>query len=237
MKLSSRKAIVTGAGSGLGAAIATALTRQDVHVFGLGRTKKKLSAVQNTAEGPFTPVSIDITDRAAVSGWVSETFFRDSAPDILVNNAGAGYFAQVDELAPEHWEEMVRTNLNGMFYLTREIVPLMKQHSGSTHIINVGSILSTVGNPKQSGYCATKFGIAGFSEALFKELRYDGIKVTCLNPGSIETDFFEESGIRPHDSMLQPADIANTVIHLLQTPDNFLVSDLTIRPLNPRRGD
>lgn len=84
--------------------------------------------------------------------------------------------------------------------------------------------------------CATRFGVQGFSESLARELRYDGIKVTCVNPGSINTHFFECSGIAPNDSMLHPKDIAQLIIHLLETPDNMLVDEIMLCPLQPQRA-
>lgn len=136
---------------------------------------------------------------------------------------------------PETWHKMVQTNLDGVFYLTREIVPFMKRKKTTSHIINIGSILGKTVNAKQSAYSATKYAIQGFSEALFKE-RYDGIKVTCLNPGSIKTDFFRKSGIHSHSNMLSPNAVAQTVVHVLETPDNVLISDITLRPLNPKKS-
>jgi NADP-dependent 3-hydroxy acid dehydrogenase YdfG len=191
--------------------------------------------MQSELDDQFIPIPLDVTELDEVEGWAHQTFGKNSAPDIIINNAGAGYFDKVDELSVEKWRRMIDTNLSGLFYLTRTIVPFMKRKETPSYIINIGSILGTLGNPKMSAYCATKFGTLGFSEALFKELRYDGIKVSCLNPGSIETDFFAESGIKKHSNMLQPKDIAETVVYMLQTPDNMLISDLTIRPLNPRK--
>lgn len=237
MNLASSTAIVTGASGGLGSAIATALINAGSVVYGLGRNNKALNGLQNRLGNTFVSVPLDITDRESVESWINNTFSKENAPDILINNAGAGYFDKVDELSVEKWEQMMSVNLSGIFYLTRTVVLLMKEKSSGSHIINVGSILGTIGNPEMSAYCATKFGLRGFSEALFKELRYDGIKVSCVNPGSIETDFFVESGIESHGNMLQPTDLADTLVHLLQTPANMLISDMTIRPLNPKRPD
>jgi short-subunit dehydrogenase len=109
----------------------------------------------------------------------------------------------------------------------------MKANPGTCHIINIGSILGKTTRAESAAYSATKFAMQGFSEALFKELRSDKIKVTCVNPGSIDTHFFEESGIIPHANMMQPKDIADLVLHLLETPDNLLVDEITLRPLIP----
>lgn len=134
----------------------------------------------------------------------------------------------------QQWHDMINTNLNGTFYITSSLVPFMKQHNANCHIINIGSILGKTTREEGTAYCATKYGMQGFSEALFKELRTFNIKVTCVNPGSIETPFFEDSGIKPHHNMLQPNEIASFITHILETPDNMLIDEITIRPLQPK---
>ncbi len=235
MELQGRTAVVSGAGSGLGRALAEALVAKGARVHGLGRSEQKLLDVRAAIGSGFVPTVMDIADEQAVRAWVERSFSDGTEPDILINNAGAGYFGKIDELPSEHWREMIHTNLNGLYYLTSAIVPHMKRNGGSAHIINIGSILGKVGSAERSGYSATKFAVQGFSGSLSLELRFDGIKVTCVNPGSINTHFFEESGIRAHDNMLHPADVAELIIHLLETPDNFLVDEITLRPLQPGR--
>jgi NADP-dependent 3-hydroxy acid dehydrogenase YdfG len=150
-----------------------------------------------------------------------------------LNNAGAGYLSNIDALSLEQWHQMINTNLNGTFYMTSKVVPLMKENQATCHIINVGSVLGKITNSESAAYSATKYGLQGFSEALFKELRSHKIKVTCVNPGNIDTRFFEDSGVEPHQNMLQPNDIAALVIHILETPDNLLVDEMSLRPLIP----
>jgi len=128
---------------------------------------------------------------------------------------------------------MMNTNLNGIFNITSWLIPLMKTNAETCHIINIGSILGKTARAESAAYSATKFAIQGFSEALFKELRSYKIKVTCVNPGSIDTHFFEESGIQPHKNMMQPDDIAALIVHIIETPDNLLVDEITLRPLIP----
>ena len=234
MELNSKTAIVTGASRGFGKATASALFEKGAKVYGIARNEKDLIVVQNELGKNFLPVVLDISNEAEVKKWVAATFSESNVPDILINNAGAGIFGKIDELSSEQWHQMINTNLNAVFYLTSAIVPLMKKNKNSSHIINIGSILGKMSGAEKSGYSATKFGLQGFSEALFKELRYDGIKVSCINLGSIETKFFEDSGVEPHDKMLHPKDIAATLVHILETPDNVLINDLTIRPLNPK---
>ncbi len=233
MDVNQKIAVITGASSGLGAAFAGALVAKCATVYGLARNIEKLNAIQNKFGNKFIPVVIDITDQKAINAWAKNIFSDSRLPDILINNAGAGYFRKIDDLSMEQWHEMINTNLNGTFYLTSSIVPMMKQNRNACHIINIGSILGKTTRSESAAYSATKYGMQGFSEALFKELRSYNIKVTCVNPGSIDTHFFEDSDIKPHHNMLQPNDIAALVVHILETPDNFLVDEITLRPLNP----
>jgi len=231
MNVDGKIAVITGASSGLGASLSDALADKGAIVYGLARHKEKLRAIANKLGEKFIPVGMDITNQNAIALWVQNTFSDSRFPDILINNAGAGYFTKIDELSLERWHEMINTNLNGAFYITSSIVPLMKKNTNTSHIINIGSILGKTTRAESAAYSATKYGMQGFSEALFKELRSYKIKVTCVNPGSIDTAFFEDSGIQPHKNMLQPKDIATLIIQIVETPDNFLVDEITMRPL------
>ncbi|MEL7833942.1 SDR family oxidoreductase [Fodinibius sp. Rm-B-1B1-1] len=237
MDIHSKTAIVTGASSGIGIAFSEALINNGATVYGLARSTDKLQRVQQELGDQFIPITMDITDHDAIEKWVSETFDNSTAPDILINNAGLGRFADVDELPLDEWEAMVQTNLSGTFYMTRQFVPLMKAKDATCHIINIASIAGKIGNPKMTGYNASKFGVRGFSEALFKEVRYDGIKVTCFYPGSIATSFFGDKDIDTHSNMMQPDEVAQVLVNVLETPDNFLINDITMRPLNPKSPD
>ncbi len=233
MNIDGKTAIVTGASSGIGTAFSESLIDEGATVYGLARSTDKLERIQDELGDAFIPVTMDITDHDAIDKWINETF-SDRAPDILINNAGLGRFGDVDELPLEDWETMIQTNLSGIFYMTRNIVPLMKNNQSVCHIINIASIAGKIGNPQLSGYNASKFGVRGFSEALFQELRYDGIKVTCFYPGSIATHFFDDKGMETHPNMMQPGDVAQVLVNILETPDNFLINDITMRPLNPK---
>lgn len=235
MDLTSKVAIVTGASSGIGAAFSKDLIKKGVTAYGLARSKDKLNRVQSELGGQFIPVVMDITDHESIKSWVKDTFNENHRPDVLINNAGLGRFSNVDELSLEEWHTMINTNLSGIFYITRLIVPLMKENRNICHIVNIASIAGKIGNPQISGYNATKFGVRGFSESLFKELRYDGIKVTCFYPGSIATNFFNNAeGMETHPNMMQPQDVSKLLIDVLETADNFLINEVTMRPLNPK---
>lgn len=235
MDIKDKIAIVTGASSGIGAQFSKTLIGNGATVYGLARRKDRLKKLRGEIGDQFIPVKLDVTENGSVESWVEETFSSDHLPDILINNAGLGLFGPVDKLSLQDWKTMVDVNLHGVFYLTRTIVPLMKKSASHSHIINIASIAGLLGNPGLSGYNATKFAVRGFSEALFKELRYDKIKVSCMFPGSIATSFFDNAGgMDTHKNMMQPEDVAETLLHLLKTPDNFLINEITLRPLNPK---
>lgn len=233
MQLKSKTAIVTGAGSGLGKAIASALVHEGAQVYGLGRHQDKLDATKNDLGSLFVPVQLDVTNHNDIKEWVTQTFSERHSPDILINNAGIGGFGKIDTMDPYQWTDIIDINLKGMYYVTESIVPLMKTNPDSTHIINIGSIMGTTTKGEATAYSASKYAVNGFSEALFKELRGDNIKVTCVNPGSIETDFFVKSGIESSPRMLHPQEVADTIIYILKTPDNVLIDEIKMRPLRP----
>lgn len=235
MELASKIAIVTGASSGLGVAIVKFLIAEDAVVYGIARNEMALAKLKVELGKDFHPIVMDITSREAIDQWIATTFTDDVVPNILINNAGVGSFGKIDEIAPETWDSMIATNLTGMYNITAPVVRLMRATPELTHIINIGSILGSVTRSEGAAYSATKFGIRGFSESLFKELRGDNIKVTCVNPGSIDTGFFADSGIEAHQNMLQPEDLAAMIGYVLKTPDNMLINEITVRPLDPRK--
>lgn len=233
MHLSGKTAIVTGASSGLGADFSRRLIRKGSTVYGLARRKDRLDALKEELGEGFIPVVIDITREDDVREWVAATF-TSTLPDILINNAGIGKFGPVDALSSSDWHTMINLNLNAVFYLTSAVTPLLKRNPEVCHIINIASIAGKMGNPNLSGYNATKYALGGMSDALMKELRNDGIKVTCMYPGSIATEFFTHSGGTLHDRMMQSDDVATALINVLEMPDNFLIDELVMRPLFPK---
>lgn len=235
MNLDSKVAIVTGASKGIGAEFSKMLIENGTEVYGLARSEDKLNELRQKLGDNFHPVIMDVTKAEQLEKWVNSTFNRNHQPDILINNAGVMYSANVEDLPLQNWHQMMNVNLNGIYYLTRLIVPLMKENDNTCHIINIASIAGLLGNPEISGYNASKFAVRGFSEALFKELRYDGIKVTCVFPGSINTDLFDKiEGFENHPNMMKTTDISSTVKFLLETDDNYLINEITMRPLNPK---
>jgi NAD(P)-dependent dehydrogenase (short-subunit alcohol dehydrogenase family) len=237
MDLRDRVAVVTGASRGLGRAFSHALVEAGARVFGLARSAADLQEVHGALGERFVPVACDVTDGAAVAAAFGRVEAEGGRLDVLVNNAGLGHFGPVDALDPADWHAQVDTNLTGLFYCTRAAVPVMKrQHAREGfggHVVNVASVAGLVGNANLAAYNATKFGVRGLSEALMKELRPHGIKVTCVYPGSVDTHFFAVAGTPGNPNALRAADVAATVLHVLQTPDDYLVSEVVMRPMKP----
>lgn len=235
MDLNLKTAIVTGASSGLGKSFSAALIQKGAIVYGVARNDDALKTVREELGNHFMPATIDVTDHKAIKNWVDKTFTGEDAPDILVNNAGLGLFGNADQLSLGEWHALMNTNVSGIFYMCRNIIPLMKNKEEVCHIINMSSIAGKVGTPQMSGYNASKFAVRGFSESLFQELRYNGIKVTCFYPGSVNTRFFDKAeGADTHSNMMHPDDVATQLINVLETPDNFLINEIVMRPLNPK---
>lgn len=234
MQLNNKIAIVTGASAGLGAEFSKSLIEKGATVYGLARRKVRLVNMQQSLGERFVGVEMDVTREDRVRKWVSDTF-SGMPPDILINNAGVGYFADIDKLTSTQWHSMIDVNLNAVFYMTSAVVPLMKQNFEVCHIINIASIAGKLGNPRLSGYNATKFALRGFSDALMKELRDFGIKVSCLFPGSVATEFSSVHGGSNHPNMMLPEDIASTVIHILELPDSMLIDEIVMRPTFPKK--
>ncbi|WP_054685244.1 SDR family oxidoreductase [Rhodothermus marinus] len=238
MELRDKVAVVTGASSGLGRAFAIALVQKGAHVYGLARRVERLNALRDELGPRFHPIACDVTRPNDVEAAFQRVIREAGRLDILINNAGLGKMGPVDELSLEDWDVQMNTNLRGVFLCTRAAVPQMKKQNAETgfggHIINIASVAGLIGNPNLSAYNATKFGVRGFSEAIMKELRDHGIKVTCVYPGSVATEFFEVSGMRGADRPVTPEQVAQTILHILETDDNYLISEVVIRPLRPR---
>ena len=231
MDLTGKVAIVTGASKGIGRATVEALLARGAAVAGWGR-----SAPEGLVHDRFQFFACDVRDETAVAEALINTV-RELGPEIhvLVNNAGLGISGPVDGFKSEDWKLMFDTNVHGTFFCSRAVLPQMKRQQLG-HIINIASIAGTTGIENMAGYCATKFAVRGFSQSLFKEVRNDGIKVTCISPGSTQTNFFDDiPGATANDSMMSPVDIAGFIIYSLETPFNFHVVEVEMRPLQPKK--
>src|SRR5699024_660707 len=145
MDVKNKIALLTGASSGLGAAVAQSLVGKGAMVYGVARNKERLVRLKKRLGAKFQPVRLDITKEEDVKQWVKNTFSAQHSPDILINNAGMGSFGKVDEITSKEWLGMVNTNLNGMYFITAQVAAFMKKKEKTTHIVNIGSILGTMG--------------------------------------------------------------------------------------------
>ena len=238
MNLKGKVAVVTGGTKGIGRGVAEALAAEGVRVCICARQENEIdatiAALNRSGGGQAIGFACDVRDHAQVRALLKHAASELGGIDILVNNAGIGIFAPVEEMSPEDFRAILETNLFGVFYCCHEALPLMKERGGG-YIINISSLAGANPHPRMAAYNASKFGLNGFSEALMQEVRHDGIKVSYIMPGSVNTEF---GGDEPSDEkswQLQPADIARVVIDLLHHDERSLPSRVEIRPSKPPR--
>jgi 3-oxoacyl-[acyl-carrier protein] reductase len=234
--LNGKVAIVTGGTKGIGRAIAEALVQEGINVCVTARSRNEIdetiAELRALAKGAATGIVCDVRICAQIKALFELTVSELGGLDILVNNAGIGIFATVEEMEPEDFREVLETNLFGVFYCSHEAIPLMKQRGGG-YIINISSLAGANPHPRMAAYNASKFGLNGFSEALMQEVRHDGIKVSYIMPGSVNTEFGGDSPDDKNAWQLQPSDIARVVIDLLHHDERALPSRVEIRPSKP----
>src|SRR5712691_3384902 len=236
MNLNGKIAIITGGTKGIGRGIAEALVRNGVHVCIGARHQEELddtvAELKTLGEVRVIGVACDVRSYEQVKALFESTAKGLGGLDILINNAGIGIFESVAEMSPEDFRAILETNLCGVFYCCHEAIPLMKQRGGG-YIINISSLAGANPHPRMAAYNASKFGLNGFSEALMQEVRHDGIKVSYIVPGSVNTEFGGDAPNTEKSWQLQPADIARVVLDLLHHDERSLPSRVEIRPSRP----
>jgi len=235
--LQGKVAVVTGGTRGIGYCIAEALLAEGARVFICGRDPATLRAALETlgrnAKNRLDGVAADVRRYDDCRKLIHAAAERFGRLDILVNNAGMGIFKPVDQLTPEEWDATIETNLSGVFYCCREAIPLMRQRGGG-YIFNISSLAGINAFAGGSAYNASKFGLNGFSEAMMQDVRYDGIRVSYIMPGSVDTDFAAAPGSKPRESWkLTGEDIAKAVVDLYKFPCRALASRIEMRPSQP----
>jgi NAD(P)-dependent dehydrogenase (short-subunit alcohol dehydrogenase family) len=235
--LSGKTAVVTGATRGIGFAIAEALAGAGALVAICGRSETGVAeAVRRLTDVTGRKVigkAADVRAHAEVEEWFA-WFDRETAggPDILVNNAGVGIFKSTADLTVEEWQRTLETNLSGAFYCSRAALARMKNRSAG-YIINIGSLAGKDAFAGGAAYNASKFGLAGFTEAMMLDHRYDNVRVTHIMPGSVDTEF--SGGSAQADWKIAPKDIGEIVLMLVRMPERTLVSRVEMRPAKPRK--
>ncbi len=226
-----KKAIVTGAGSGIGRAIAVALAREGADLVLIGRDETKLEQTANEARShgvAATVLRCDLTQPGAISTAVQTILAQSPAADILVNNAGVSYYGWAEQMTGPQASSILSTNLLAPIQLTRELLPALLAR-GEAHIVNVSSIFGLITMRKGAAYQASKFGLVGFSKALRAECHRRGVGVTVLCPGFVRTPMLENFEVGSADQKRHaiPAWASSTPEH---------VAEVTIRAIRANKG-
>lgn len=236
MLLRGQVAIVTGGSRGIGRAIAHALVANGVNVAVTGRNETDLSEARRSIEGAgpaaVETLRADVRVYADVDRAVAATVARFGGLDIVVNNAGVGVFANVADMSPKQWSDVIDTNLTGVFNTCHATLPHLRRRGGG-YIINISSLAGKNAFVGAAAYCASKSGLNAFSEALMQEVRYDNIRVTYIMPGSVATGFSGGDQAKGADWKVHSEDVAAVVIDVLTSDPRSLQSRIELRPSKP----
>jgi 3-oxoacyl-[acyl-carrier protein] reductase len=240
MEPKGKRALVTGASRGIGLAIAERLAREGARVFLTARTEIDLRAAAEaiTADGAsvgFAPV--DLAEFEGIESMFASAMKFLGGIDVLVNNAGINVRGPAVDLRVSDWDRVLSVNLRAAFILSKLAAPEMIRQ-GSGHIINIGSGASQTPMADHTAYCASKFGLLGFSESLALELRGHGVKVSIILPGSTASHFggtTPQAKLSSMPGMLRAEDVAESVMYLLRQAPNAWTSVMNLRPLNPKK--
>ena len=235
MSLKNKRILITGSGRGLGKAIALLLGKHGAKIIVSARTKSEIIFVANQiimAGGEAIAISCDITDKNSVQELFSTIDKEFGGIDILINNAGVGIFKSIEILEEEEINLMLAVNLIGTFNCTKEAFKRMKLINHG-HIINVISTAGKTGRKNESGYCASKWGVVGFTECLRLEGRPLGIKVTSFFPGGINTPFWDSEENAKHQpqssKFMNPDYVAENLLAAVNTHDNINIDEIVVK--------
>ena len=237
ISLKGKKAIITGAGKGIGRATALALAKEGVSLGLLARTEEDLKKVAAEVKEDGVEVAIataDVSSNEQVTTAIDTLLSELGSVDILINNAGIAKFGGFMELEVEEWERIIQVNLLGMYYVTRAVLPKMiEQKSGD--IINLSSTAGEKGGPVTSAYSASKFGVLGLTESLAMEARKHDIRVTALTPSTVVTDLAINEGLVKGDeeNVLQAEDMAELMVAQLKLNKRVFVKSAGLWTTNP----
>jgi 3-oxoacyl-[acyl-carrier protein] reductase len=236
MELTDRIVLVTGAGRGIGRALALAFAAEGAHIALQGRTKKNLEKVQKELKPLGVKSAVlagDVADEGAVSRCVAAAEQQLGSIDVLVNNAGIFATGPVDKIDALVFDRVLAVNLRGPFLMSRAVLPGMKSRRRG-HIVNIASTAGRRGFPGGAAYCASKFGLAGMTEAMRYDVRAFDVRVSCVFPSSVATDLAREHDARLNEERaIQPEDVARAVVALVKMDDRALPTSLEIWQTNP----
>jgi 3-oxoacyl-[acyl-carrier protein] reductase len=235
--LKGKVALVTGAGKGIGKAIAIALANEGAHVGLIARTEKDVKEVADEISklGVMSGyATADVSDRAAVEAAVEKLNTELGNVDILINNAGTATFGNFLALEPEVWENQIKVNVFGVYYTTRAVLPQMIERK-TGDIVNISSTAGKNGSPVTSAYAASKFAVFGLSESLMQEVRKHNIRVTALAPSTVVTDLANSANLITGDPerVMHPEDFAELIVAQLKLNRRVFVKEASIFSTNP----
>lgn len=227
--------VISGVTSGVGEELSRTFIDLDWSVVGLARNKEKLKKLTHELGKNFTGIETDITDENSVAASFKFINSQFKKITLLVNNAAVFKMGKFSQCSFDDINSMIDTNLKGAMYCTLEAVQIMKASKHSARIINVASVAAIHGIAGQAIYCASKFGLNGFSEALNQELIQDGISITTLYPGGIDTSLWNETNPYPGENkeeILQPKDVVSVIKYVSELEARVILKNLTIFPSN-----
>jgi NAD(P)-dependent dehydrogenase (short-subunit alcohol dehydrogenase family) len=229
-----RVVLITGAGSGLGAATARVLAAAGMRIVSADLDTAAAAATAEGIEGSggvAVGVPLDVRDRRSADDAIATTIKRFGRLDVLINNAGTDVTAAFDEIEPDAWDRVIDVNLRGPAVMTRAALPHLRA-SGNGHIVNITSTAAKRAWPNASAYHASKWGLLGFSHAMHTEARTYGVKVTAVVCGGMRTPFLLERFRDLDPGLLQdPANVAETIRFVLSLPAESVVAEVTVLPM------
>lgn len=236
--LTGKVALVTGAGKGIGKAVAVALANEGVNLGLLARTEADLKEVVKEVEAlgvKAAYASVDISSQEEVEQAVKSLTGELGTADILINNAGIGTFATLLEMDPQEWKRIIDVNLMGPYYMTRAVLPQLIEKNGGD-IINISSTNGLNGAATSSAYSASKFGLIGLTESLAQEVRRNNIRVTTLTPSTVATELAVKTNLIAENNdqkYMQPEDIAEFIVSQLKLHPRIYVKTASMLATNP----
>ncbi|MBE0390931.1 3-ketoacyl-ACP reductase [Flavobacterium sp. PL002] len=235
--LKNKNALITGAGKGIGKAIALALAKEGVNVILVARTADEIETVATKVRSlrvKALAVTADVSDMNSINQAVAKALGEFGTIDILINNAGIAAFGKFLELEPKEWERIIKVNLMGTYYTTRAVLPNMIERK-TGDIINISSTAGQRGNALTSAYSASKFAVLGLTESLMQEVRKDNIRVTALTPSTVATEMAKDLKLTDGnpENVMQPEDIAELIVAQLKLNRRVFIKDAGIWSTNP----
>ncbi len=236
MNIENKVVVITGASKGIGRSAALMFAKKGAKLALVARSEKLLQEVASECGDETMIFTGDMSIEAEIINFIQAVKNKFGRIDILVNNAGLGIFKPIIGTSTDDWDTMFNLNMRGLFITTREALPMLRSAKESV-IVNVASLAGKNAIANAAGYVATKHAVVGFSRSLMLEERKNGVRVLTICPGSVDTPFFDNDGkmFSPGNrgKILKPEDVASAILHMVELPQNAMVSEIDIRPSNP----